>query len=118
MAHFAVDNLQNAIDCFFEHDANKGKRAMQGEETVDYLTGAILNKLVELRSLDLSSKHLNKLYRLIQVVDDLERISDHAENIIGYEELMRSGKASMHQEALAVTECFHDRLRTGTAGPL
>ena len=55
---------------------------------------------MELRSLDLSPKHLNKLYRLIQVVDDLERISDHAENIVGYEELMRTGKASMHQEAL------------------
>ena len=100
MAHFAINNLQHSINCFFNHDAHEGTLAMQGEETVDYLTGAILGKLVELRSLDLSSKHLNKLYRLIQVVDDLERISDHAENIVGYEELMRTGKASMHQEAL------------------
>ncbi|MER2026160.1 MAG: Na/Pi cotransporter family protein [Lachnospiraceae bacterium] len=100
MAHFAIDNLQYSIDCFFEHDAKKGQMAVQGEETVDYLTGAILGKLVELRSLDLSPKHLNKLYRYIQVVDDLERISDHAENIVEYEELMRTGKASMHQEAL------------------
>ena len=74
MAHFAIDNLQYSIDCFFEHDAKKGQMALQGEETVDYLTGAILGKLVELRSLDLSPKHLNKLYRYIQVVDDLERI--------------------------------------------
>ena len=100
MGHFAIDNLQNSLDCFFEHDTKKGKLALQGEETVDYLTGAILGKLVELRSLDLSPKHLNKLYRLIQVVDDLERISDHAENIVGCEELMRTGKASMHDEAL------------------
>ena len=100
MAHFAIDNLQNALDCFFEHDVKKGQLAMEGEETVDYLTGAILDKLVELRSLDLSSKRLNKLYRLIQVVDDVERISDHAENIVEYEELMRTGKASMHEEAL------------------
>ena len=100
MAHFAIDNLQYSIDCFFEHDAKKGQMAVQGEETVDYLTGAILGKLVELRSLDLSPKHLNKLYRYIQVVDDLERISDHAENIVEYEEQMRTGKASMHQEAL------------------
>ena len=100
MAHFAIDNLQYSIDCFFEHDARKGQMALQGEETVDYLTGAILGKLVELRSLDLSPKHLNKLYRYIQVVDDLERISDHAENIVEYEEQMRTGKASMHQEAL------------------
>ena len=100
MAHFAIDNLQYSIDCFFEHDAKKGQMALQGEETVDYLTGAILGKLVELRSLDLSPKHLNKLYRYIQVVDDLERISDHAENIVEYAEQMRTGKASMHQEAL------------------
>ena len=100
MAHFAIDNLQYSIDCFFEHDAKKGQMALQGEETVDYLTSAILGKLVELRSLDLSPKHLNKLYRYIQVVDDLERISDHAENIVEYEEQMRTGKASMHQEAI------------------
>ena len=100
MAHFAIDNLQYSLDCFFEHDVKKGKLALEGEETVDYLTGAILNKLVELRSPDLSPKHLNKLYRLIQVVDDLERISDHAENIVEYEELMRTGKASMHDEAI------------------
>ena len=37
---------------------------------------------------------------MIQVVDDIERISDHAENIVEYEEQMRTGKASMHQEAL------------------
>lgn len=100
MAWFAYNNMQYALDCFFEHDAKKAEMAMQGEETVDYLTGAILGKLVELRSMDLSSEHLKKLYRMIQVVDDIERISDHAENIVEYEEQMRTGKASMHQEAL------------------
>ena len=100
MARFAYDNMQDALDCFFEHDIKKGQKAMQDEETVDYLTGAILGKLVELRSMDLSSSHLKKLYRMIQVVDDIERISDHAENIVEYEEQMRTGKASMHQEAL------------------
>ena len=100
MAHFAIDNLQNSLDCFFTHDVKLGQKALQGEETVDYLTGAILGKLVEMRSMDLSPLHLNKLYRMIQVVDDIERISDHAENIVGYEELMRTGKAHMHDEAL------------------
>ena len=100
MAHFAIDNLQNSLDCFFDHDARKAAKVLQGEETVDYLTGAIVGKLVELRSLELSPKKLNKLYRMIQVVDDLERISDHAENIVGYEALMRNGKASLHDEAI------------------
>ena len=96
----AIDNLQNSLDCFFTHEVKLGQKALQGEETVDYLTGAILGKLVEMRSMDLSPLHLNKLYRMIQVVDDIERISDHAENIVGYEELMRTGKAHMHDEAL------------------
>ena len=100
MAHFAYDNLENALDCFFTHDLKKGELALQGEETVDYLTGAIVSKLVELRSMELSPTYLNKLYRLVQVVDDIERISDHAENIVEYEELMRTGKAHMHEEAL------------------
>ena len=115
MAHFAIDNLQYSLDCFFEHDVKKGKLALEGEETVDYLTGAILSKLVELRSPDLSPKHLNKLYRLIQVVDDLERISDHAENIEDLHLLANITMQSMNVSLIVFEQELMDRFDDAVA---
>ncbi len=99
MGQIAVKNLSLAILCFFNHDPGIAEQVRENEETVDYLAEAIVDKLVELRVLDLHRHHLNRLYRMIMVVDDLERISDHAENIVEYEELVRSGKALIHEEA-------------------
>ena len=41
-----------------------------------------------------------RLYRMIRTVDDIERISDHAENIIEYEEKIREGKARISPVAM------------------
>ena len=99
MGQIAVKNLALATSCFFTHDPALAEQVRENEETVDYLAQAIVDKLVELRMLDLHRHHLNRLYRMIMVVDDLERISDHAENIVEYEEVVRSGKAVIHDEA-------------------
>ncbi|MBR3366775.1 MAG: Na/Pi cotransporter family protein [Lachnospiraceae bacterium] len=99
MGQIAVKNLALATQCFFTHDQALAEQVAENEETVDYLAQAIVDKLVELRMLDLHRHHLNRLYRMIMVVDDLERISDHAENIVEYEEVVRSGKAVIHDEA-------------------
>ena len=100
MGELAVVNLVRAVDCFFNHDPEKAAQVETTEETVDYLAGAIVDKLVELRSLDLSPKYMARLYRMIRTVDDIERISDHAENIIEYEEKLREGKAKISPVAM------------------
>ena len=100
LAVLASQNLFLAMDCFFSHDSEQNEQVRETEETVDYLTGAIVSKLVEMQMSDLAPKDMNLLYKLIRVVDDMERISDHAENIVEYEELVRSGKAIIHDEAL------------------
>ncbi len=100
MGKIATANLGLAVKCFFTHDPDLADQVAENEETVDWLAKSIVDKLVELRMLDLHKHHLNRLYRMIQVVDDLERISDHAENIIEYEALIRSGKAVIHDEAI------------------
>ena len=100
MGHIAVDNLAMSIDCFFDKDIKKREEVYATEETVDYLTKAIVDTLVQLRSMEISERLMERLCNLIRVVDDVERISDHAENIIEYEEIMHNGKASMSAAAL------------------
>ncbi len=99
MGKIALENLRLAVDCFFEQDDEKAAAVEENEDTVNYLDRAIISKLVELRTLDMSPRDLNRVYRMTLVVADIERISDHAENIVEYEAQIHSQKASLSQEA-------------------
>ena len=100
LGHIATDNLALATECFFTLDEKRKDEVYEKEQTVDYLTGAIIAKMMELRTVEMSRREINRVYSMIQVVDDLERISDHAENIAEYEELIRTGQASISQSGL------------------
>ena len=99
MGEIAGRNLALALDCFFTKDDAKRRHVELIEETVDNLSREIVAKLVELRSMDLTPRQLTRLYHMIQVVDDIERISDHAVNIINYEVLIQTSKARLSEEA-------------------
>ena len=97
MGRFAVDNFRTALESFFEEDNDKRFMVEETEKTVDFLTRAILEKLTELRAVDLTERNLNRLYSMIQCVDDFERISDHAENIVEYEEMLSDREAKLSE---------------------
>ena len=108
MGHIAIDNMHAATECFFTHNRELREEVLATEENVDYLTKAIIEKMLEIRSMDLSLKNMNKLYNMIQTVDDIERISDHAENIVEYEELFETGKAKLSEPALTELKSLAD----------
>lgn len=100
MGKIAMENLRLSVECFFELDDNKAAAVEENEDTVNYLDRAIISKLVELRTLDMSPRDLNRVYRMTLVVADIERLSDHAENIVEYEAQIHAQKAKLSQEAL------------------
>ncbi len=100
MGQIALDNLRLAVSCFFELDDEKAAAVEENEDTVNHLDRAIISKLVELRTLDMSPKDLDRVYHMTLVVADIERLSDHAENIVEYEAQLRSQKVEMSQAAL------------------
>ncbi len=100
MGHIAADNLADAVDCFQEPSERKQEEVLSTEKTVDYLTKAILDQLVQVRMDELTPRLTTKLYDMIRVVDDIERISDHAQNIVEYSEVMRSGKAKLSEDGM------------------
>lgn len=100
MGRIAADNLRLAVNCFFEPSEEKELLVEETEDTVNYLEHAILSKLVELRTPDMHPKDLEWVYRLTLTVSDMERLSDHAENIIEYAEMICSGKAKISDEGM------------------
>lgn len=108
MGAIASSNLELALDSFFNQDAKKGEEALQMEEVVDYLNYAIVDKLVELHTTDMSQKDMNLVHHMMLVVSHLERISDYAENVVEYGQRMRNENAflseSGHQDLLELAQ--------------
>jgi phosphate:Na+ symporter len=100
MGKLARDNLQLAVDAFFALDDDKAAEVEDIEDTVNYLNHAITDQLVKLRTLDMSDRDRNRISQMTLVVADIERLSDHAENIVEYEAQVKSKKATLSQEAL------------------
>ena len=100
MGKIAQDNLRLAVKCFFDPSDELAETVEETEDTVNFLEHAILSKLVELRTPDMHQQDLDKVYRMTLTVSDMERLSDHAENIVEYAAQLHSGQAVVTPEAM------------------
>jgi phosphate:Na+ symporter len=98
MGRFAERSLRTAVECFMEQDDEKAEQVFELESIVDYLDEHITQALINMRYHHMTEKELNQLSRMILVVSDLERISDHAENIAQYMQRMKERRASLSEE--------------------
>lgn len=101
MGHFAVENLDKAIECFFNKDDAALQAVMDGEETVDFLDHNITEALISLRSHQLHERDRDRLSHLLLVVSDFERISDHAVNLTEYMVKLRDKKGYITDAGVA-----------------
>ncbi len=99
MGDLAEQNLKDALDCFFDYDEKKAMLVREREESVDILNHLISGGLSKLHSLDMSRENLSRVSNLTIAITDIERLSDHAENIVEYIEYMRNRKAEMSEDA-------------------
>lgn len=101
MGQMARDNLQAALTYFFDPTQEElFTRVMEREKTIDYLDHAISDKLVTLRSLQLSDHDVFRLSRMVRVVSNFERIGDHAENIVEFGERLKTAKAEITETGM------------------
>ncbi len=100
MGRFAVENLKLSLECFFNRDDDLAVQVNELEETVNYLNDEIIAGLVTIRTSDMSQRDLHKLYHLTLAVADVERISDHAENIVEYEQQLRKEKVKLTEDQI------------------
>jgi phosphate:Na+ symporter len=84
MGHIAKENLTLAIDAFNNKDLDKAKKTFKTEKIIDYLSHNIAIKLIWINSMSLSVYEAAKIGRMFQIVSNIERIGDHAENIAEY----------------------------------
>lgn len=84
MANIAKHNIHLSIDAFIDKDKEKMDEVIANEEIIDYLNVNITNYLVKANTLGLSDRDVERVGAMFHVVSDIERIGDHAENIVEY----------------------------------
>ena len=100
MGHIASENLKSSVDCFFAPSEEKFRKVEDTEDTVNYLTHAITQKLVKVRTFNMTGHERNRITQMTLAVSDLERISDHAINIAEYALQLKQKKVALSEEAL------------------
>ena len=100
MGRIANESLEYAIDYYFLHGEDDKTESLKREETVDMLEKAITSYVVEVtHNHDLDQVLSKRSYMLLQAVGDLERIGDHAENLIELTDYCMENKIEMSQGA-------------------
>lgn len=99
MGGIVMDNLRTASEVLFTLKRSQISEIKDREQVVDRLTAGISDYAMSLSSLQISEREHRDIGQLLQVVADMERISDQCENISELAENLLDKKASITDEA-------------------
>lgn len=81
MASIATENLNRAMNALITLDNEDIEDVYEVEKNINFLNHSITNYLVKINQATLPIEDLKSIGALFHVVNDIERIGDHAENV-------------------------------------
>lgn len=99
MGTMALNNLACAMEALLNKDEEAMEQVYKKEEVIDYLNTEITNYLVKINQLSLPIQDRKKLGVMFHIVNDIERIGDHAENIADYAKTTMSANLKFTKKA-------------------
>ncbi len=100
MANKARKGLDIAMQAFLSNDSKLVEKVYENENIVNLLEESITDYLVKLSKTDLSDKEKNIVAASFHIINDLERVGDHAKNIAELTNQKISRKLSYSQTAI------------------
>ncbi len=104
MAQLAKDNFDRAAVALINNDMSKVEKIESVEEVINFLNHGITRHLVKINALDLDYSDAKYIGRLFHVVNDIERIGDHAVNLSEAMVVRNNEKLAISDEAVAELE--------------
>ncbi len=99
MASLASENLNRAMNALITLDEEDIEEVYSVEENINFLNHAITDYLVKINQTTLPIEDAKMIGGLFHVVNDIERIGDHAENIADNAVKRREGNISISKDA-------------------
>ncbi len=111
MADLAAETLDDAMDAFFDGTRQKVESAMKKEEVVNELETAITRYLVRLSRRDLTPELSLELNALMNIVHDVERVGDHAENVVELAQVKFDNRLPFSNHAIADAHEIYSKVK-------
>ena len=99
MASLAEENLNRAMNALITLDEEDIEEVYEVEKNINFLNHAITDYLVKINQTTLPIEDLNSLGALFHVVNDIERIGDHAETVADAARQRKEEGVSISKEA-------------------
>ena len=100
MGHIAIENLDTAMRAFVQRDPNLIAEVVEREATVNFLNHAITRQLVRINQAELPAGDYALVASMFHVVNDFERIGDHAENLSEFAQTEIDEKMKVSDQAM------------------
>ena len=99
MAKISVESLQKAISLLDNYDAKIAQEIRTAENTSDIYEDVLGSYLVKLSSRSMSEENSREVTKLLYMIGDFERISDHAVNLVLSAEEMKDKEITFTKKA-------------------
>lgn len=100
LGELARKNYNYAMRAFFEEDARLIEKVEKNEKVIDYLTHEITRYIVKINGLDIVDSDRKTMGVMYSAIQDMERIGDHAENIVEHAREMMQNKVKFTDDAM------------------
>lgn len=99
MAEISVEAIEKSLEMLHEYKADAGERIIEAEKKADKYEDNLGSYLVKASALELSDEDSNETTKLLHVISDFERISDHAVNVLKSAEEIEERQLSFSPKA-------------------
>jgi len=108
MAQLSLANYNTSVELVHSYDKKKRERANEVEDVIDRFQSRVDQYLLKLAERDLSETENIALSEVLQVVNEFERIGDHADNISNSAADMAASGKAFSSMAIAELDALFD----------
>ena len=112
MSRLVQKNYNRAMIAFFERDKDSIEKVLDREKVIDYLSKEITDYIVKINALDVEAHDHQVVAAMYSAIQDLERIGDHAENIVEYARSVIDQNLKFSDTALREMRDISDKCRS------
>ena len=111
MAELSINPLKQAITLLEKYDSKTAQEIRDAEDKVDVYEDMLGSYLVKLSSRSMSEEESAEITKLLHMIGDLERISDHSVNLVESAEEIKDKNISFSEQAVRELEAMYGAVR-------